>query len=335
MQPVAKAFAAQAAGLLLWASLGNAHDHGDIDSMEMSTPSMASARPIIATSSAAAASHTPETYFRYEGSAGLMYAHIVLMIMAWMFVLPFGECWRFTPQLGNTDSDQLGVMFSIARSRLTIPCQMAFLIINALGLFVGTIYNSKTPDFYPGNSHHKLGWAVTWIFGAQVFLGVINMYAGHRKSDVESSEEMESFIPVSTQALAEHHNHMKTQARANRIDRYSYDSGQGTERASSSFQSQSASPLEEHPPSDFGLELSMNDITKEGGVSGGSRGLFSHIDTFLAGRVPAVSSRLSSTLELLYETLNRSILLLGFVVLTTGAVTYSGIFVRTSSTRKT
>ena len=162
-----------------------------------------------------------------------------------------------------------------------------------------------------------------------VLLGVVNLYNGHRKSGIESSEERESFIPVSTRALAEHHAHMKAQARANRMSRYSYDSGQGTERASSSFPSQSASPMEEQPRADFGLDLSTNEVTKERATGRARPGLFNRMDGFLARHVPAISSRLSSVLGVLYETLNRTILLLGFVALTTGAVTYSGIFVRT------
>jgi uncharacterized protein DUF2427 len=33
----------------------------------------------------------PDTYFALADHAGLMYAHIALMILAWIFVLPVGE----------------------------------------------------------------------------------------------------------------------------------------------------------------------------------------------------------------------------------------------------
>ena len=97
MRRIAPTIAVQAAGLLLHASLGHAHGHGEHDEMDMTTPSMALARPVVATSTAAAMSHSPQTYFQYDGSAGLMYAHIIFMVVAWVFVLPFGELCNFRP----------------------------------------------------------------------------------------------------------------------------------------------------------------------------------------------------------------------------------------------
>jgi hypothetical protein len=34
----------------------------------------------------------PETYFSRAESAGVMYAHITFMILAWVFILPVGMC---------------------------------------------------------------------------------------------------------------------------------------------------------------------------------------------------------------------------------------------------
>ncbi|EXJ93040.1 hypothetical protein A1O3_01596 [Capronia epimyces CBS 606.96] len=48
-----------------------------------------------------------------------------------------------------------------------------FLGLHATGTVFGLVYNSKTPDLYPGNSHHKLGWVLTGIAVSQFLLRVL------------------------------------------------------------------------------------------------------------------------------------------------------------------
>jgi hypothetical protein len=83
------------------------------------------------------------TYFRHPDYAAWMYAHLALMIVGWVVVLP--------PAL----------MLSVARSRYHLPAQLLFHAVNALGLFTGFVYNHSTPDLYVTNSHHPVGWIVT------------------------------------------------------------------------------------------------------------------------------------------------------------------------------
>ncbi|KAJ9615256.1 hypothetical protein H2200_001330 [Cladophialophora chaetospira] len=85
------------------------------------------------------------SYADLHRRSGTMIAHIGLMVIAWFFILP------------------LVVMFSIAKSRLALPVNLAFFIINSLGVIVGTIYNAITPDLYEHNAHHSIGWIATWI----------------------------------------------------------------------------------------------------------------------------------------------------------------------------
>jgi len=51
----------------------------------------------------------------------------------------------------------------MARSNLACPAQIVFFGLHATGTVFGLAYNSKTPDLYPNNSHHKLGWVLTGI----------------------------------------------------------------------------------------------------------------------------------------------------------------------------
>jgi len=121
-------------------------------------------------------------------------------------------------------------MLSISRSKYTLSVQSVFLTLNAIGVLLATIYNASTPDLYPNNSHHKLGWLLTCIMGFQVFLGIVGTYAGD-----ERKRERGGFIPISTEAMAEHQRfHTDTY-------RFSNDSGQGTEPNTESLRSQSIS----------------------------------------------------------------------------------------------
>lgn len=73
-------------------------------------------------------------------------------------------------------------MISAARSRLAIPVQFAFLVVNGLGIFTSIVYDTNTPDLYPNNSHHKIGWAITWIAVVWILLGFVNFFNLSKRS---------------------------------------------------------------------------------------------------------------------------------------------------------
>lgn len=124
--------------------------HGDDKAMDMSAHDMPKAQP----------QHPGfGGYWSLSEHTSLMYWHIGLEVLAWVVVLP------------------VAVMFSIARSRLTLPSQLAFLATNALALVLGLVYNHKTPELYEGNAHSKTGWAITWIASAWVLLALVQAYA--------------------------------------------------------------------------------------------------------------------------------------------------------------
>jgi hypothetical protein len=77
-------------GLLL--PLAAAHGHDEDANMGMAMGmSMSMAEPA-APSPSATAEPAPPNYFTHPEHRGLMYAHIGLMTLAWVFVLPVGEC---------------------------------------------------------------------------------------------------------------------------------------------------------------------------------------------------------------------------------------------------
>ncbi|KAE8450051.1 hypothetical protein EG329_007190 [Mollisiaceae sp. DMI_Dod_QoI] len=202
-----------------------------------------------------------------------------------------------------------GVMISIARSRYTLAVQFLFLIVNAIGVFLVTIYNASTPDLYPNNAHHKLGWILTWVVSAQVVLGVISAYAG-RKDDNRGS-----FMPVSTEAMAEH------QRRQAEMYRFSNDSGQGTEPNTESLRSQSISSIHSDLP-DAQHEHEDEEHEEKHGLMHGSK-----VDNYLKTKIPVMlSSRVLKVFEFFYNAVDRLILILGFIGFTTGIITYGGFF---------
>ena len=211
-------------------------------------------------------------------------------------------------------------MLSLARSRLSYPTQWAFLITNGLGLLAGTIYKKKTPDLYQGNVHHGLGWALNWIIVAQALFGIIRLHANAGTNLETDTEERTALLPVSAKLMAQ-----EGLEEARRSDMYQYpqDSRHGSEESTrcnsiSSIESEHAKEQEPLNPFNvsrlFGADAGLEEKR-------GAKKLFS----ILASKIPQSALRL---VNLAYDAVDRLILILGFVAITTGVVAYGGIAVR-------
>ncbi|KAI0150649.1 hypothetical protein GGR57DRAFT_189846 [Xylariaceae sp. FL1272] len=256
-----------------------------------------------------------QTYFALPDHVAVIYTHIALMCLAWIFVLP------------------IAVMLSIARSRYTLAVQFLFLLTNAIGVLVGISYNTNTPDLYPNNAHHKLGWIVTWVVSAQVFIGLVTRIAGTmNKSSTRSNDEEEeqAFIPISTEAMAEHH-----RAHRNVFSspyRQSNDSGQGTERNTESLRSNSVSTMvgQESPMESEVRRIHYHDEDEENtAFKVFRRGeSWSSIapQSLLFKSFGKVSGSTWRVVMFFYNIVDRTILILGYVALCTGLITYARFF---------
>ncbi|KAL1852065.1 hypothetical protein VTK73DRAFT_9311 [Phialemonium thermophilum] len=252
----------------------------------------------------------PPTYFSHPEHQLAIYTHIALMVVAWVFILP--------PT----------VMLSIARSRYTLILQFVFVLTNAFGVLVGTIYNANTPDLYPNNAHHRLGWIVTWVSLVQVLIGLLGRVSGKlTRADKSSSAERQSFIPVATEPPEEHENFDQTRfPKFHR--RLSDDSGHGTDAHSESARGNSLSSGQLSPA------LPLEDAGKE---------LGDHEDDDLEAHLPVLhrlsavqrlakkvagklSSRTWTALQFVYNFVDRTVLLLGSISLATGAATFGRFF---------
>jgi hypothetical protein len=222
-------------------------------------------------------------------------------------------------------------MFSLAHSRYTLVLQLTFLLANAAGLLTGVIYNHSTPDLYPSNSHHKLGWAITWLATGWVVMGLVNLYA---RAQTDSRQ------PISRAAMAQYERLQAAEDPQQHDTRWSNDSGQGTERNSESLfgeNSQTPSlrsenqefdePRQQYQDNDDDFEEvdinARNDAEKRGFLRKSLR-----VDRFLSKNIPRIAfGRTTVVIRFLHALVERFLLQLGFVGIMTGLVVYGGVAV--------
>lgn len=248
--------------------------------------------------------HLSETYFTYSGLSGLMLAHVVLMLAAWFFVLP------------------IAVMLSVARSRLTPLIQLGFLTLNLLGLLLGLIYNKETPDLYEENLHHKLGWAITLILLFQFLVGLLRFPINEKANTEADNNERVSFMPISTDHM-NGYQQMHPESDAS-MHRYSHDSGHGTE-----YDSRASNSLSEpHEEKDEETQDYSQQLRDKYAISAENRKWlgFAAADRALSSAHQLVPNWLMKMMSVFYDAVDISILVIGFILILTGFITYAGIF---------
>jgi hypothetical protein len=299
----------------------SAHEHG---SSGMTTDMGGVSEPLTSHTNISTLSNStdmgPPSYFRHPEYSSLMMGHILLMSAGWIFVLPLGELYIYRSPRASFANITKVVMLSIAQSRLNLLAHLVFLTLNAFGILLATIYNSKTPDLYPNNVHHKLGWVLAGIICIEACAALINVYNRPIKGS-GSLQERTSFLPISVQAIAEHQRRHDSQI--NRDPHWSSDDGQGSAPTTESLRSHSMTSTMCDENQDFTTPNYDNDDDVDLEKPNPSK-----VDFFLSKSLVAVMSRRTfRTLNLIHNIINRLILMLGFIGVTTGVVTYAGIFV--------
>lgn len=219
-------------------------------------------------------------------------------------------------------------MLSLARSRYTVLSQLVFTAFNGVGVFLATIYNAETPDLYPNNAHHSIGWVATCFALAQFVVSSLSLVA-HRAVSSRTSpitSERNLFLPLSR-------NIEQSQQQAYFSDyRLSDDEGQSSESARSHRSSSASTVIDDEeglpmpsPHKDFKDE-GYDDLEEQHLESAHVRG------TWTKRAVSIVSSRVWSYISITYKTADRIILPLGFIALTTGIATAGRFFVGFSLT---
>jgi hypothetical protein len=197
-------------------------------------------------------------------------------------------------------------MLNIASSNLRYPFHVAYLGLHGIGIILGLAYKSKTPDLYPGSSHTKLGWVLTVMIIAHFVVGVLRSFTKHGKPDAEheltpfiSSESLEGGDPDSD------HPHQISSPR---------NMSPGSLRSECPTEdTDSATLLEVHLPYNSRLDSRFHER-----ISWSRRWLnISEPHLFI------------QLVDIGYDFVLRFFLILGFVTICTGIVTFAGIFVRT------
>lgn len=250
----------------------------------------------------------PPTYFAHPEHLFSIYSHIVLMTLSWAIALP------------------TAVMLSLARSRYTLVAQFMFLATHYLGLTIGIVYNTNTPDLYPNNSHHKIGWIVTVIMSVHVFLSLADKATGGawHQSATRSYQELRNFIPVTRSALDTHQ--MLNALSYRQANRSSYDSGHGTDRATDSLRSNSISMMTDQgavSPNENRRSLEGDSFEDE---PLSHQPYHSRRDRY-SFKLPLLSlARGTVVFRVWYNIVDRIILPFGFVTFCTGIVTFGRFF---------
>ncbi|KAH7085377.1 integral membrane protein [Paraphoma chrysanthemicola] len=248
----------------------------------------------------------PRSYWSLSEHVALMYWHIGLEVLAWVVILP------------------VAVMLSIARSRFVLPAQLAFLATNAFALVLGLVYNHKTPELYENNSHGKTGWIFTWIASAWVFMALIQLYTGRSGARSMGNEAAQPMTAANMARYQRVHDELPDPSR------YSNDSGQGTERNSSSLFGHSRSPSVESENQQFtGTTRSYTqDDNDSFDDSLEKRGFLRNtsVDRFFSRSVARFAvGRTLKAIRFFYVVFERTILIQGLVAIASGTVVYGGI----------
>ncbi len=235
-------------------------------------------------------------------------------------------------------------MLSLARSRHTLPAQTLFTTLNTAGVLAGVYYAANTPDLYPGDAHRKLGWLVTVLFGGHLLIGIVARAAGGLKREKftrgaagefllegpSRAEEREGFmrVPVSAAAMAEHEARFFVERGTGGVyGRFSNDSGQGTELGTESLRSRS---LEEGGQKEFrDGDGDRGEEEEDGHLEGRGVGFRKpgRANAAVVRVARMVSGRVYKALVFWYNFVDRTVLILGFVALCTGIISFARFFV--------
>ena len=190
-----------------------------------------------------------------------------------------------------------------------------------MGLLLATVHSSKVPDLYENNVHNRVGWIVTLVVVAQCTIGLVKLATNIAKPQEVRTEERVAFLPISTEALAQHQSTGYQDAY-----RYSQDSGHFTASEpsrSQSFSSTHEQEEEEQKIREYQDTQAEADYTEKQGLLGNKK------IQRAASRVSAkVSKRTMKVLNSIYTAIDFIILPFGFIAIVTGTVVYGGVFVR-------
>ena len=211
-------------------------------------------------------------------------------------------------------------MLSIVRSRYTLLTQFVFMLMNAISLVCAVFYNANTPDLYPNNAHHKIGWIVTWVISAHTFVSLIGRLSDIYKGQGQNkSPESRAFLPFSRR-VSWHRDYFSA-------NRDSNDSGQGTERNTASLRSSSASSMHEEGGESEDRHKEYDEPAEAADFETLSLSESDPASRFSKTILGLVSSTIWKYVHVGYCIVDRILLPFAFIAFATGIITFGRFFV--------
>ena len=263
----------------------------------------------------------PTTYLTLDSQQFAIRAHIALMVVSWFIILPIG---KFSSCFINcrfvTNTWRAATMLSLAKCRYTQFVRLGFTATNIVGVFCGISYKNQTPDLYPGSVHSAVGWIATGITATQI-------------SHVLVGPMAKLFNRIAGRDEAKIGGYVLPPIRGNFDDLQGHDDGPGLSRRKS-FDVESLHVNMDDGDTSSDSPLYQEDL-REAGFASGEGTFFEESDSDRAlhhdSSVPPSSkpdlTRTQRIMLLIYNVMDRTILIVAFVAFCTGIVTFGGLFV--------
>lgn len=227
-------------------------------------------------------------------------------------------------------------MLGVAQSSFHIPVQLAFLTLTTIGVVFAIMYNSATPDFYENNAHHKIGWVIVWMLIAQVASGLIRGVARYVNGDSSSrSLEIASHAENVFMLGDDEEDDDATEIKPHTESRKTSDSGNGTGESTPRRGSTSGGPSVPYVlrrSSENTLVDNHEQNFRTLGTTPRPRNAESTMEKYLAKRLRSqgwasrISDKGAFIAKIVHAVIGRPMFCLGFIQLSTGVVTMTGIF---------
>lgn len=192
--------------------------------------------------------------------------------------------------------------------------------MNAISLVCAVFYNANTPDLYPNNAHHKIGWVITWVVSAHIFVSLIGRLSDIYRGTAQSTgAENRTFLPFSRR-VSWHSDYFAA-------NRSSNDSGQGTERNTSSLRSSSTSSLHEDDIESGHRHKEYDNQDDEADFETLPLSEPNHASRFSKTILLLASSKVWQYINIGYKVVDRILLPFAFIAFATGIITFGRFFV--------
>lgn len=214
-------------------------------------------------------------------------------------------------------------MLSLAGSRYTHFARLGHTATNVIGVLLGVSYKKKTPELYPGSAHSAVGWIATGIAAAQIshlLVGPVTKLFNRFAGRDESKNGGYTMPP-----MRESFNSLQDHEGPSGLSRQGSFDVEATHAGIEDRDTSSDSRLYQEDPHESGFTSGDDTFY---GESDSVRGLH-HDQSAAASKMfsrPILTRTRRLTL-LIYDVMDRTILIVAFVAFCTGIVTFGGFFV--------